>query len=84
MLLETTITFLFTPRQLTRVYLNGSAMAWATDRWTHDFPHSMSGSQTVFHITGVLDTQYGLTTIDNVAGNIVLNWATMEITISKP
>jgi len=66
------------------LYLNGSAMTWATDRWTCAFPYEMSGSQTVFSITSVLDTKYGLTVINNVVGNIVLNWATMEITISKP
>jgi len=66
------------------LYLNGSAMTWATDRWTYAFLYQMSGSQTVFSITGVLDTQYGLTTIHNVAGDIVLNWATMEISIVKP
>jgi len=64
--------------------LNGIAMNWTSDRWTYDFPYEMSGSQAVFSITGVLDTQYGLTAFNNVAGNIVLNWATMEITIQKP
>jgi len=66
------------------LFLNGTAMTWATDRWTYAFPYLMSGSQAVFVVTSVLDTQYGLTVLNNVAGNIVLNWATMEITISKP
>jgi len=66
------------------LYLNGTIMMWAADRWTYAFSYEMNGSQTIFSITGVLDTQYGLTVINNVAGNIVLNWATMEITISKP
>jgi len=66
------------------LYLNGTAMTWATDRWTYAFPYSMSGSQAVFHITGVTESFYGLTGVYNFAGDIVLNWATMEITISKP
>jgi len=73
-----------TPFTLGTLKLNGITMNWTTDRWTYDFPYEMSGSQAVFSITGVLDTQYGLTAFNNVAGNIVLNWATMEITISKP
>ena len=66
------------------LYLNGTAMTWATDRWTYAFPYSMSGSQAVFHITSVAESTYGLTGLNNAAGNIVLNWATMEITINKP
>jgi len=66
------------------LYLNGTAMNWTTDRWTYAFPYPLSGGQTVFSITGVLDIQYGLTEIHNVVGNIVLNWATMEISIVKP
>jgi hypothetical protein len=59
-------------------------MVWATDRWIYAFPYQMSGSQAVFTITSVAETNYGLTAFNNVAGNIVLNWATMEINISKP
>jgi hypothetical protein len=63
--------------------LNEKAMNW-TDKWTYAFPYLMSGSQTVFIITSVAETNYSLTAFNNVAGNIVLNWATMEINISKP
>jgi hypothetical protein len=60
-------------------------MVWATDRWTYAFPYQMSGSQAVFTITSVAnETRYGLTAFNNAAGNIVLNWATMKINISKP
>jgi hypothetical protein len=59
-------------------------MVWATDRWTYAFPYPTSGSQAVFQVTSVADTNYGLTTINNAAGNVVLNWATMGITITKP
>jgi len=65
------------------LYLNEKAMNW-TDKWTYAFPYEMSGSQAVFIITSVAETNYGLTAFNNVAGNIVLNWATMEINISKP
>jgi hypothetical protein len=64
--------------------LNSSAMVWATDRWTYAFPYQMSGSQAVFTITGVVESFYGLTGVYNFAGDLVLNWATMEITIGKP
>ena len=66
------------------LYLNGSAMTWAADRWTYAFPYQMSDNQTVFHITSVTESTYGLTGVYNVAGDLVLNWATMEITIQKP
>jgi len=66
------------------LYLNGVAMTWATDRWIYAFPYQMSGSQTVFHVTSVAESTYGLTGLNNAAGDIVLNWATMEITINKP
>jgi hypothetical protein len=66
------------------LYLNGDLMNWTANGWTYDFPYSMSGSQAVFQITSVADTNYGLTAINNAAGNVVLNWATMGITISKP
>jgi len=65
------------------LYLNEKAMNW-TDKWTYAFPYEMSGSQAVFIITSVAETNYGLTAFNNVAGNIVLNWATMEINLSKP
>jgi len=64
--------------------LNSSAMVWATDRWTYAFPYQMSGSQAVFTITSVAESTYRLTGLNNAAGDIVLNWATMEITINKP
>jgi len=66
------------------LYLNGTAMTWETNCWTYAFPYSMSGSQAVFHITSVTESTYGLTVINNVAGDLVLNWATMQITIQKP
>jgi hypothetical protein len=66
------------------LYLNSVAMVWATDRWTYTFPYQMSGSQTVFHVTSVAESTYGLTGLNNVAGDLVLNWATMEISIVKP
>jgi hypothetical protein len=62
----------------------GTAMNWTTDRWTYDFPYQMSGSQKVFQITSVADTNYGLTTINHATGDLVLNWATMAITMQKP
>jgi hypothetical protein len=66
------------------VYLNGTVMTWEDNCWTYAFPYSMSGGRTVFHITGVVESFYGLTGVYNFAGDIVLNWATMEITIGKP
>jgi len=66
------------------LYLNDTAMVWAIDRWTYAFPYNMSGNQAIFHITSVTESTYGLTVINNVAGDLVLNWATMEITINKP
>ena len=64
--------------------LNYTTMTWENNHWTCTFPYSMSGSQTVFHITSVTDLAYGLTGLNNVAGDLVLNWATMQITIQKP
>jgi hypothetical protein len=66
------------------LYLNSVAMVWAADRWTYTFPYQMSGSQAVFTITSVAESTYGLTGLNNVAGDLVLNWATMEISIVKP
>ena len=66
------------------LFLNGTVMTWENNCWTYAFPYQMSGSQAVFHITGVTESFYGLTDFNNFAGDIVLNWATMEITIRKP
>jgi hypothetical protein len=66
------------------LYLNGTAMIWENNCWTYAFPYQMSGNQAIFHITSVVDTTYGLTSVSNVAGDIVLNWATMEINVVKP
>jgi hypothetical protein len=67
-----------------KLSLNSAFMNWTTDRWTYDFPYQMTGSQAVFQVTGVSDTNYGLTTLNPAAGDVVLNWATMAVTISKP
>jgi len=66
------------------LYLNGSAMIWAVDRWTYAFSYQTSGNPAVFHITSVTESTYGLTVINNVAGDVILNWATMQITVNKP
>ena len=65
------------------LYLNGFEMTWDGEQWIYAFPYSTEGNQMTFHITGVLDNQYGLTTINNQAGDIIINWATMTIEIKK-
>ena len=65
------------------LYVNGFEMTWDGEKWIYAFPYSMEGNQMTFHITGVLDNQYGLTEINNQAGDIIINWATMTIEIKK-
>jgi len=65
------------------LYLNGFEMIWDGEKWVYAFPYSTEGNQIIFHITGVLDNQYGLTEINNQAGDIIINWATATIEIKK-
>ncbi|MHA1742855.1 MAG: DUF2341 domain-containing protein, partial [Candidatus Heimdallarchaeota archaeon] len=58
------------------LYVNGFEMTWDGEKWVYAFPYSTEGNQMTFHITGVLDNQYGLTEINNQAGDIIINWAT--------
>jgi len=65
------------------LYVNGFEMTWTGEKWIYAFPYSTEGNQITFHITGVLDNQYGLTMINNQAGDIIINWATATIEIKK-
>ena len=65
------------------LYLNGFEMTWDGEKWIYAFPYSTESNQMTFHITGVLDNQYGLTEINNQVGDITINWATMTIEIKK-
>ena len=65
------------------LYINGFEMTWDGQKWVYTFPYSTEGNQITFHITGVLDNQYGLTEINNQAGDITINWATMTVEIKK-
>ena len=65
------------------LYVNGFEMTWDGEKWIYAFPYSTEGNQMTFHITGVLDNQYGLTEINNQAGDIIINWATMTVEIKK-
>jgi len=65
------------------LYVNGFEMTWNGEKWIYAFPYSTEGNQITFHITGMLDSQYGLTTINNQIGDIILNWATMTVKIRK-
>ncbi|MHA1743482.1 MAG: LamG-like jellyroll fold domain-containing protein, partial [Candidatus Heimdallarchaeota archaeon] len=65
------------------LYVNGFEMTWDGEKWLYAFPYSTEGNQITFHITGVLDNQYGLTEVNNQVGDITLNWATMTIEIKK-
>ena len=65
------------------LYVNGFEMIWTGKKWIYAFPYSTEGNQITFHITGVLDNQYGLTEINNPVGDIIINWATITIEIKK-
>ena len=65
------------------LYLNGFEMTWSGEKWVYAFPYSTEGNQMTFHITGVLDNQYGLTTINNQAGDIIINRAKMQVKVIK-
>jgi len=65
------------------LYVNGFEMIWTGEKWIYAFPYSTEGNQITFHITGILDNQYGLTTVVNQVGDIVINWATVSIEIKK-
>ncbi|MHA1742850.1 MAG: glycoside hydrolase family 78 protein, partial [Candidatus Heimdallarchaeota archaeon] len=65
------------------LYVNGFEMTWDGEKWIYAFPYSTEGNQITFHITGVLDNQYGLTEINNQVGDIIINWATMTIEIKR-
>ncbi|MHA1742729.1 MAG: LamG-like jellyroll fold domain-containing protein, partial [Candidatus Heimdallarchaeota archaeon] len=65
------------------LYVNGFEMTWNGEKWIYAFPYSTEGNQITFHITGVLDSQYGLTEINNQVGDIIINWATMTIEIKR-
>ena len=61
------------------LYLNGSAMTWSGDRWIFAFPYSTEGNAETFQLTSVSDSIYGLTEINNVVGDVTINWATIVI-----
>jgi len=65
------------------LYVNGFEMTWNGEKWIYAFPYSTEGNQITFHITGMLDSQYGLTEINNQAGDITINWATATIEIER-
>lgn len=57
------------------LYLNESAMKWSTnnDRWEYTYTTDLPGAKT-FKVTGVFDTQYGLTAINDVVGAQTITW----------
>jgi len=57
------------------LYLNGSPMKWSTskDRWEYNYTTDTSGPKT-FKVSGVLDTQWGLTGINDVVGTQTITW----------
>ena len=65
------------------LYINGLAMEWDGEKWVYSFPYSTEENQMVFHISSVVDDKYGLTRIDNIAGDIVIDWSTMTIILNK-
>ena len=65
------------------LYVNGFEMTWDGQKWVYTFPYSTEGNQMTFHITGVLDNQYGLAEINNQVGDIIINWAKIQVTIIK-
>jgi hypothetical protein len=64
--------------------LSSAVMNCTSGLWTYDFPYQMSGGQTTFHVSSFTETAYGLNTLNPAAGDLVLNWATMTVTIHKP
>ena len=57
------------------LYVNGSAMTWSTehDRWEYNFTSDVPDSKT-FQATGVLDRQYSLTKINDIARPQSITW----------
>jgi len=65
------------------LYVDGFEMTWNGEKWIYAFPYSTEGNQMTFHITGALDNQYGLTTMNNQVGDIIINWAKLQVTITN-
>ena len=65
------------------LYVDGFEMTWDGEKWIYAFPYSTEGNQMTFHITGALDNQYGLTTMNNQVGDIIINWAKLQVTITN-
>jgi hypothetical protein len=57
------------------LYVNGTVMAWSSsdNRWEKSFSFDTEGLRT-FKVSGVSDTQYGLTSINDEAGAQSITW----------
>ena len=63
------------------LYVNGTAMAWSSsnNRWEKSFSFDTPGLRT-FKISGVSDTQYSLTSINDEAGAQSITWELIIVT----
>jgi len=62
------------------LYVNGSAMIWspAKERWEYNCTFNTPGTRT-FKISGVSDGQYGLTTVNDLAGAQSITWRARKV-----
>lgn len=65
------------------LYVNGTAMAWSSsnNRWEKSFSFDTEGLRT-FKVSGVSDTQYDLTSINDEAGAQSITWIELLIVTS--
>jgi len=67
------------------LYVNGSTMTWSeTDvLWERIYGYSTVGNRT-FAVSSVLDSQYGLTTLDDAVGSLSIKWVKYVVYIPTP
>lgn len=58
------------------LYVNNSAMTWSSgnNRWEHTSSFDTAGNRT-FQVSSVFDSQFGLTSLNDAVGPLVINWA---------
>jgi hypothetical protein len=64
------------------LYVNGSTMAWSPTnaRWEANFSYGMSGGRT-FRVSGVSDSRYGLTVLNDTVGALSAVWENYRILV---
>jgi len=67
------------------LFINNTAMTWSTmnGRWECEYGFSTIGNRT-FLISGVLDTQYAIASINDMVGPLSITWVELVYYIPRP